>query len=321
MFKDKFIWIILSVLMFSACIYENYENVDDYLIIPANNNVNIKFSYIYNGIDLFRDKIHKVDLFVFDEKGQLVSNQQVGSLALSAFSGTSLYLQPGNYRIVCWGNVSNRSAYAPFDFNSSFDNILLKNTPLITRLDQTLQSKNGDPLYYAPNNSVDKFSDIPILTIPQESIINDTIVFYSAHAKINIYVKGIEDRNASMQNLPPLIEINEVPQEYNFEMHTTTNVISYLDQSAFETKSGDEIAVKSFYLPRLKNQNPIQIIIRKSSDNSVVTTLSLEKFIRDNNIDLETPEQQEVSILFEYKQTSVIVTLPSWQQGGVKPAI
>lgn len=316
MLRYKILWILLSALSLAACID---EDKDDCGPTPTKDNLSIKFDYIYKKEELLKEKIHKIDVFVFDEKGRFVKSQQVDSLALNNSSGTGIILEPGNYRIICWGNVSNKSAFSAFNSGTLFDNLFLTNVPISTRVAEGLRSRNGDLLYFAPNNVINDLSDIPLTKVSQESITNDTIYFHSAHAQINVYVKGLEDRGTDGNNLAPTIELTEIPQEYNFKMQSTGKVITYSDQSTYQVIAGERIAAKTFYTPVLRNQNPIQIKIRKSSDNSILTTISLEKFLKENNLSVEGAEQQIISILIGFKQTSVEITLPGWQEEPVQP--
>lgn len=304
--------ILLFVAFFSnGCINEDTEDCPP----EEKENFILRFHYETNSQkELFIKKIQEVDVFVFKEDGQFVTTRNVDYAALSSFTGITLELEPDNYRIVCWGNVSEKTFTAPLETRSLFRDAYLSNIAL---RNGTMAS-NGDSLYYASDNL--SFQSLKVATYA-ENVVERTINFYNAHIKVQVYVKGLIDKNSQGESLPPVIEMTNVPGGYNFEQKTTTGMISYLNTSSYQAISGEEVAAMVFYTPRFMDNNTIEIRIKKSSNNNILTRINLKDFMRENNITVEGVSEAVVPVLVEYKEASVEITVPKWAQTPVDPEL
>lgn len=305
--------ILLFVALFSSgCINEDTEECPD----EEKENLTLMFHYETNSQkEFFIEKIQGVDVFVFKKDGEYVTTRRVDLAALSAFTGITLELEPGNYRIICWGNVSEKTFTAPLGIRSLLRDAYLSN---IAVRNGTAAS-NGDSLYYATDNDI--LSKGIKATVTAGNVVERTINFYNAHIKVQVYIKGLIDKNSQGELLPPVVEMTSVPNGYNFEMQTTTGIISYLDKSSFQTISGEEVAGLVFYTPRFKDDNLIEIRIKKSSDGSILTRINLKNFMQENNITVEDIPEAVVPVLVEYKEASVEISVPEWIQTPVDPEI
>ena len=300
--------LFLLVCIFSRCISEDTNSCPT----DKQNNLILKFVYTDNRKnDLFMDYIHQVEVFIFNNQEYLVRRQTIDKTALSVFSGTKLNLAPGKYRIVCWGNTMNRSKFDGIDIGSNFTNAFVRNSSL-----QNNAATNGDPLFYAPLES-QKF----IVTIPPKGAINETISFCCAHIKIEIYIKGFEYLSPLGSTLTPLVELTNISAEYNFDMKSCCSNISNIDAASYRIIEGQQLAVINFYTPIFTEDTPSKIFIKKQSDGSILTTISLKEFIKQNNIKLISSHQTVIPILVEYKSTTVNITLPGWRQNPTEPEL
>ncbi|SBW06891.1 FimB/Mfa2 family fimbrial subunit [uncultured Dysgonomonas sp.] len=304
--------VLFIVLIFSGCVDDSSGECP----VDIENNFILKFRYVSDEPEeLFIEKIKRVDVFVFKDDGQYVMTQSADLAALTSFAGITLDLDPGSYRIVCWGNASEKTFISPLSTNSMMKDAFVSHTALRSGTTAT----NGDTLYYALDHTILSPS-LKAITV-SETVIERILDFHNAFVKVQVYVKGLVDKNPQGNLLPPIVEMNGVTSGYNFEMQTFGNAVRYLNTTAFEYISGETVAAITFYTPRFKDDNPIEIKIKKSSDGSTLTAINLKDFMRENNITVEGIEEAVVPILVEYKEASVEISIPEWGQIPVDPEL
>lgn len=296
---------LFFVCLFSGCISEDTDSCP----VELQNNLILKFLYTNDqGTDIFTQNIDKVDVFVFDSEARLVHKQAVDQASLSAFTGTSLNLPAGIYRIVCWGNALNNTSFGEVETADLFKNAFLSNSGV--------DPNNGDRLYYAPFPS-----QVFTVTVSHDEVQTAEIAFCSAHIKIQVYVRGFDDKSPGGDQLPPLVKLVDIPSGYNFDMQASNDLVSYQNVADYRTVEGQNLAVLDFNTPLFGEDTPSQLMIKKQSDGTTVTTISLKDFIKENNISLDDNQQVVIPILIEYKSVGVNITLPGWGQNPVKPGL
>lgn len=306
--------LLLSAFLLNGCLGEDTDSCPP----VTDNNLILEFRYTDNqGTDIFSGKIDKVDVFVFDLSGSFVQSQSVNKASLSAFAGTRLNLCPGTYRIVCWGNALDKTLFGGLDSTGLFKDAFTGNSTL----NEEGIATGGDPLFYAPRNTADGFSEKFTVSLGPEGTQKAVIDFYSAHIKVEVYIKGFEDKGLLREQLPPLVELTDIPAYYNFEMQDFGSSISYKDITSYQSLKGQELAVIHFCTSVFTEDTPMRVLIKKSSDGSTVTAISMKDFIRENNITLDTGEQITVPILVEYKGASIEITLPEWGHNPIDPEV
>lgn len=305
------------ILLFVALLSNGCINVDvEQCVDEEKGNLTLLFNYeINNQKEVFIEKIQKVDIFVFKKEGQYVTTRSMNLDALSNFTGITLELDPGSYQVVCWGNVSEKSFTTPLGSQSLFKDALISH---VAKRNGTAAT-DGDSLYYASDKDL-LFEGLNA-TVSTKNTTERTISFYNAYVKVQVYVKGLIDKNSQGELLPPTIEMTNVPDGYNFDMQTNIGLISYLNKTSFQPIGGEEVAVLTFYTPRFKDDNPIEILVKKSSDNSVITRINLKNFMQENNITVEDIPEAMIPLLIEYKEVSVEISVPKWVQDPVDPEL
>lgn len=297
--------LLFFVCMFGGCISEDTGDCP----VELQNNLILKFLYTNNeGTDIFTQKINRVHVFVFDSADHLIQEQIVDQASLSVFAGTQLNLQAGIYRIICWGNALDNTSFAQVEMADLFKNAFLSNSGI----DPT----NGDPLYYAPFPS-----QVFTVAVSQGQVQTAQIAFCSAHIKIQVYVKGFDDKSPEGDQLPPLVKLVDIPSGYNFDMQASNDLIFYQDAAHYRTVEGQTLAALDFNTPLFGQDTPAQLLIKKQSDQTTVTTISLKDFIKENNISLDDNQQVVIPILIEYKSVGISITLPGWGQNPVNPGL
>lgn len=316
--------LLLSALLLNGCMG---EDTDDCPPLIANN---LSIEFLYPGDDgknIFNQKITKADLFVFDEGGRYVTNQSIDQPSLSVFPGAHLKLNPGTYRIVCWGNAAYRSEFSGINSGSLFTGAFIGNSTI----DVNSVAINGDQLYYAPDTRAARSPHLlqsPLslpqgftVTVPAQGAKTVSINFTRAHIRVVAYIKGFEDRSPQGASLTPLVELTDISPKYDFNLQKSGNPVTYRNVSTLTTVEGEQMAVMDFNTPLFDENTPMQLVIKKQSDGSTLTTVSLKGFIRDNNITIGNSVDLVLPIMIEYIQGSFEITLPGWGQNPVEPEL
>lgn len=313
--------LLFSVILLNSCIREDSDSC-----LPKDvNNLILNFDYLDSqGADIFLRTIHRVDVFVYDVEQRLVYRQTVDQASLNVYDGIGLNLAPGTYKIVCWGNDMNRTIFGGVDLGDLFADASLSYSILNPEDDIAY---GGEALYYASKIESVADKQLSTVTISEQEGKTEAeirkIYFNCAHIKIDIYIEGFEDYTAEGKSLAPFIELTHLPASYNFDMQLSDSYVSDLDTASYRTIDGKQLAVSSFYTPFFDENTPIQVLIKKQSDSSTITTISLREFIKENNIKLENNHEVVIPLFMEYKYISskVSIGLPTWKQIPIEPEL
>lgn len=305
--------LLLTALLLNGCIDEDLSSCPNF----RDKNLWVDFVYTSKGgADIFADNITSVDLFVYDANGVFVTQQYVSQKDLYAHAGTELALLPGTYRIVCWANAAEKTyLYNPIK-GSMFRHGYLDFAVGQTR---TAAMLGGDPLYYAPATEDAATPQQFTVTVPEEGEVRTTINFRTAHSIVEIYVKGFTDKNKEGQPMLPRIELQGIPTGYNFGLQGFGPPVTYSGITSYETVDGEQLAVIRFVTPLFWEERPIDVVVKKQSDNTALAIFSLTNFIRDNSIDASQSIKLTIPIMIEFKDVEVEVRLPSWYRVPVEP--
>ena len=294
--------LFVSVLfLLKGCIKDKIDSCENKLILEFEHRGKL-------GTDILLDAINKVDVFIFDESNELVYKRQIDRKSLSTSREVLIEVNPGKYRIICWANANDNSVFEKNELGSNLTDLHLNNNTLNNH-----NIINGDPLYYYSTD----------IDISSPEIIGETlkkiIPFCKAHIKVEVFIKGFEDASKDKPDLTPIVELTNLSTDYNFNKRTTKDNITAINKTTYTTINGDTTAIIDFYTATFTEDTNAELLIRKQSDNSIITTVSLKDFIKKNNIDLQTCFQPIVPISIEYKGTEVAISLPTWETVQVKP--
>lgn len=239
-----------------------------------------------------------VDMYVFDSEDNLMNHYIYDKQYLHEFQGAKLDLTSGTYRIVAWGNISE---YSKITGESGFSAMRLYHPDYLNGN----VIRNFDSLYYS--------SDIITISPGHDS---DTPFFRSAHINMEIYVEGFDSSFETRALIAGLIEITNANVGYDFGMNLTGETSSVYPLC--ETDSNEEIAFAEFDLLRFRNDTPIKINIL-DSNGDVYFTVDIEKFLKDNDIDVENVQEITVPIHIKFDDISVSVSVADWGSNNVKP--
>lgn len=298
--------LFLAFLMFAGCIK------DDISECPPKENVIIRFRYERGtGQDLFGQHITNTGVTVFTATGNFVTECLLEQSDLTTFQGVRLLLEPGDYRLVCWGNLYEQSI---MDIRATLDHSAILHT-----YREMGNSQTDDPLYYAPliADISDPDASAFLFTVPEKGVVDKTIDFTAAHKTLRIFVKGYMEQGAEPVHCPQ-IEVTDLASAYDFRMQTYTDFPIHFTQRA-TTTSDPEIAVSVFHTALFENDNPIFINIKQALYGSTVWSVNLRQFLVDNKIVLTPGDHDQIDILVEFRKIGVTVTIPNWQETPVIP--
>lgn len=298
---------VLLIGVFSSCIKDSKS-----CSVDSRHQLVLDFEHRdKNNLNVFSKVMHKVSLFVFDEYDELIYRTAIDKASLKSFAGASLHLDPGKYRVVCWGNAMEYTTFGGIEVGSNLINALVQNSA-----NQEKHAVNGDPLYYV---SLDL--DLTSLKLSSRAIIHKTISFCRAHTQLEVLIDGFEDQSEDGENLPPLVEIRNLSSNYDFNMQSSGSHLTFSDLSSYSAVDEKWLARATFYTPMISDDTSVEVLIKKQSDKSLITTISLKDFIKEHNIQLNTCHQTTIPILVEYKSTDISISLPGWAGEPVDPEI
>jgi len=303
--KFIFIFIILISLIITGCIKEDFDECS----------VKVKLMFSYRGdgnSEIFMDKHEKVDLYIYNQSDEFVGKKEISKEELIQFQGAYLSLLPGNYRIVCWGNVLNKTKVKEDRFTTSrishyADNEL---TDCVNAIDS---------LYYGTYE----------LNVPEthklvkDTLISDIIPFQGAHIKFHVKVKGLSHYFPNTEIMPIRISMSKLPLVCDFKRNNTDDKCNYhVALGTGRTNPFDEYST-SFNSMRFSNDNEIGLNLVRNSDNSIFFTLPLKDFLTKENIDVESYNEVAVPIEIEFFGTEIGVgiSVKKWDEVIIDPEL
>lgn len=301
---------LLLFLFLTGCIKDDYKDC----LVTEQNNLELKFVYINNqDKDIFADHINRVHLFIYDADYKLFKKQIVEKNNLEKDRSIALYLPSGKYYILCWGNALNKTSFINTELSKDLKDAYAENNSV----DVDGFATNGDPLYYAPKSN----SELMEVIVPEVGKARKEVPFKSAHANIQVYVKGFEDYNPEGKSLKPVIELSNIPDKYDFQLGTSNTFIAYKDVAEYGLESDKNTAFLQFHTPLFEEDTLLELKLKKSSTTETLITIRLSEFISKNQIDFFGVDQILIPIIIEFKGTDISIELLSWENILVDPEL
>lgn len=300
----KTICALTAFALLGGCIKEDMSDC------PPEVNTSLTFSYTGDTNDpaMFGTMIDRVDLFVFDrQSGQHILTKTIGKTDLRAFQGTELYLPEGDYRILAWGNAFDNTEILYSSLSTGRVHAPAYNTTPQSRI------TTNDHLYYGDYNITVPATD----NVPQ-SVTGD-IPFHGAHINIEIFVKNFG--HANVPATYPVVEMTNLMPQYDIQKTAmqpfATTYYPFVEWDAVNT-----VATSCFQVLQFADYNTISVVIREPApDNTVKATIDLRQYMFDNNITVNGRNEATVSLLVEFTDLGVTVTIPDWESGDMDPDI
>lgn len=195
MLKRLHLIILLLVVLVlpTSCIKEDLDEC---------HNVTIYFQYLADGDkDVLRQYMSKVDLYVFDESGQILGVGSYNQDELTNFKAVpSFKLKPGRrYKVVAVGNAYDHTEVVNYATETDFANIYLQGPAW------------SDPDVPVTNHDYNYLGQKEFVMPTQEGVMyRDTVILYSSHIKVDVEIHGLPAPDASRQDA-------EIPYQLSFE--------------------------------------------------------------------------------------------------------
>ena len=102
-------------------------------------------------------------------------------------------------------------------------------------------------------------------------------------------------------------------------MQPLAGTMSYSRRAQAATVSGNPIGLAEFNVPQFKNDNPIEILIKNPSDNTIAYYLDLKDFLTKHGITVSPVVLNTIRVSIEFIGPDIKVTIPNWGSTDVQP--
>lgn len=311
--KRYYAALIAVALLLPGCFKQDYSDCVD----PDN------FILMFDlrdaeGNSRFAENIHSIFAVVYDAGNDYVAHAKVTKNELNEFPGVGFVVEPGEYRVVCWGNVGENSRINGIKTALPLDECSLS----------TVSGASGCPLYYAPGKPHSDRSE-PIVTradgedvdysayavtVPPKQITTKEINFCRAHRRVDVYVKGYE---FIYGEATPMIRMCNQPISYDFLLRTCPTRRSYETTCSGTTRTDENMLLASFNTPITGLTDNMTVEVVRRSDSEVLTVVDLKQYVEQNASTIT--DTNEIAIQIRYTESGhVEITAPDW---GGKPVV
>ena len=254
--------------------------------------------------DIFPDKIDKVNMYVYSAADRsLAGEYELDKAALTEHQGIHLYLRPGNYRIVCWGNAADRThIHKVYDEAKVAEPVWFKSDDFFT---------GNDELY---------FSELEISVPETLRDVEETCNFECSHIDMYVQLKGFKgaigpdgqeaDIVVAHTGLPAYTDFFNVPAQ-----DERCEVIPEIQ----DDPDNDDSYILKYHVLRFSEQEETAIDIRDLEGNSILDEgpISVTDFIRNYGVEIDGV--QEASVAIKLTLGPIGVEVADWNIVDVKP--
>lgn len=263
----------------------------------------VLLSFIYMGDgddDIFPEKIDQVNMYVYSAADNSLAGEYVFDKdALTAEQGAHLHLFPGNYRIVCWGNM--------------FENTQVEKTYSEAKVAEPVWFKSDsytgtDPLY---------FSDVEISVPESLQDVTETCEFESSHIDMYVKLKGFKGAmgqsgeevavNVSHTGCPAYTDFFNVPAAEKCEVMP----------EIIDDPEDEDSYIMQYNVLRFTEDEATSLILTNSADGNEIYTVSIPDFI--DRYEVEVDGKQEAAVAIQITLGPVGVEVVEWNIEDVFP--
>ena len=279
--------LLIACMCLTGCIR---ENIDD-----CETPVDLEFQYFGNGIvDIFPDRIDSVLMYVYElPSGKLRQTKEISKEELVARQGADLRLNPGDYRIVCWGNAGE---------GSSIDT----EGKVIT----SSEYAGGD----VPSGIEELYFGTVDLNVPQTlRAVKETVVYEASYIMMKVELLGFAalrsagvlamyngensaaDATVSLThgNHSALIDFTNTPSD------EVTDYVPVL----YDHPDEDASYVADYLVPRFDNGTEARLSIVRNDNGEAIYDRPLSDIMDDLDITVDERNEQMVNIRFRLAQS------------------
>lgn len=259
----------------------------------------LSLQFVYRGDgsqDIFASKIESVHLYAFRPDGEFLRRFQVGKEQLKERQGMRLDLDPGEYRLVLWGNLNENSRIVG---QNRFDEF-----GVVHPYPGQAGIATFDSLYFATRP----------LVVRASADQTETIEFRSAYYRLEVYLEGLSYPSTDGGELMPVVAVEPIHGGYDFRMRTTEPMTTaYPGVSA-----GKRWKFATCDLLRFGPQDMLQVNILSPRHENVLT-ISLPDFLADNQLDIWDKQEVVIPIYVRFTDVGVEIKVPDWDSEPIQP--
>ena len=286
--------LIIACVCLTGCIR---ENIDD-----CETPVDLEFQYFGNGIvDIFPDRIDSVLMYVYElPSGRLRQTMEISKEELAARQGADLRLNPGDYRIVCWGNAGE---------GSSIDT----EGKVIT----SSEYAGGD----VPSGIEELYFGTVDLNVPQTlRAVKETMVYEASYIMMRVELLGfanlgnpsvgtsaLSSKDAGSDATVALTHGNH-SAVIDFANNPSDEATDYVPTLAGHPDEEDSY-IADYLVPRFDNDTEARISIVRNDTGETIYDSPLSAIMDDLDITVNERNEQMVNIRFRLTQTETGLTI------------
>lgn len=263
--------------------------------------------FLYTGdgqTDIFPDKIDKVNMYVYSAADRsLAGEYELDKAALTEHQGIHLYLRPGNYRIVCWGNAADRThIHKVYDEAKVAEPVWFKSDEFFT---------GNDELY---------FSELEISVPETLRDVEETCNFECSHIDMYVQLKGFKGAiGPDGQKADIVVAHTGLPAYTDFFNVPAQNERCEVIPEIHDDPDNEDSYILKYHVLRFSEQEETAIDIRDLEGNSILDDgpISVTDFI--SNYGVEIDDVQEASVAIKLTLGPVGVEVADWNIVDVKP--
>lgn len=263
--------------------------------------------FLYTGdgqTDIFPDKIDKVNMYVYSAADRsLAGEYELDKAALTEHQGIHLYLRPGNYRIVCWGNAADRThIHKVYDEAKVAEPVWFKSDEFFT---------GNDELY---------FSELEISVPETLRDVEETCNFECSHIDMYVQLKGFKGAiGPDGQKADIVVAHTGLPAYTDFFNVPAQNEKCEVIPEIHDDPDNEDSYILKYHVLRFSEQEETAIDIRDLEGNSILDEgpISVTDFIRNYGVEIDGV--QEASVAIKLTLGPIGVEVADWNIVDVKP--
>lgn len=263
--------------------------------------------FLYTGdgqTDIFPDKIDKVNMYVYSAADRsLAGEYELDKAALTEYQGIHLYLRPGDYRIVCWGNAAERThIHKVYDEAKVGEPVWFKSDEFFT---------GNDELY---------FSELEISVPETLRDVEGTCNFECSHIDMYVQLKGFKGAiGPDGQKADIVVAHTGLPAYTDFFNVPAQNEKCEVIPEIHDDPDNDDSYILKYHVLRFSEQEETAIDIRDLEGNSILDEgpISVTDFIRNYGVEIDGV--QEASVAIKLTLGPIGVEVADWNIVDVKP--
>ena len=299
--------LLLVPVLTTGCIKDNLDDC---------HNVTIYFQYLADGDkDVLYQYMDKVDLYVFDEHGNVLGVGTYNQDQLKNFSAIpSFKLTPGRrYKVVAVGNAYDHTQVVNLESSTSFDEIYIQSPywgvpdPVINHDDNYL----GQQEFVMPEGNLTMY--------------RDTVTLYSAHIDVDIEITGLPAPQTRGE-LPVSVRIenSNAQTSFNNEINLDEKGTCY-PELIYDAERGcyrtDDFAL--FRMDNSGNLHPDWCeheLVVADAEGAELFRGSIYDFVTRNReyIDI-TKQEAYLPIEIQFNEIGITIKLPAWYVEDIDP--